>query len=772
MTARSLVGARPILGTTLPFALPIGLSAFLLFSVEPLIGRLVLPVFGGTPAVWATILFFFQAVLLAGYLYGHLSVTRLGRWGPVVHLVLAGVAFASLLLAPVRISDMRLQEVAPVVDLLRILVVIIGLPAFMLTTTTPLISGWFAAARSEGEGGDPYWLYALSNGGSLLALLAYPLLIEPRLGLTTQRGVWMVGYAALVVMLAIAATRVLPVLRARSGGHAGAGVLATDGLPPAAFSAALDVDADIAAAAAPAIDWPRRFRWLLLAAIPSGLLSAVTNFIATDLVSAPLLWVAPLAIYLASFIVAFSPRGGWAIRLSVLAAPAMITLLWVPYGSAGGWPLIVILATELGAFAIMAIALHGRLAQDRPDPAYLTEFYLILATGGALASAFVAVVAPLVFPGVWEYPILLVGALVALALVAPGVPRPSRAGRGLDFNPFVAGFRGRMLPYLAVGAAMMVGLMATEALATEAGIRWLLVGGLVLLVGGRPWFLAVSTAFVLALATFVLQPPTDFRARSFFGVTEVLESRDGELTLLMNGTTVHGSQSTDPAKQRTPQSYYVRNGPIGDLFRLTAARGAVPLEVGVTGLGGGALAAYVVPGMNMTFFEIDPVVVEVASDPRYFTYLSDAPVAPAIVLGDARLSLATERTGRFDLLILDAFSSDSPPVHLLTAEAVADELRTVKSDGLIAFHVSNRYYDLAPPIATAATQLGLTVLERSHAPGAVREPGETPSRWLVASREPGAIAELHTSGWVPVALADRPFTDDYADLIRYLRLGQ
>ena len=214
MTVRALVGARPILGTTLPFALPIGLSAFLLFSVEPLIGRLVLPVFGGTPAVWATILFFFQAVLLAGYLYGHVSVTRLGAWGPVVHLGLAGLAFASLLLAPVRISDLRVQDVTPVVDLLRILVVIIGLPAFVLTTTTPLISGWFAAARTEREG-DPYWLYALSNGGSLLALLAYPLLIEPRLGLTSQRGIWIVGYAVLVVLLAVAATRVLPIVRKR-----------------------------------------------------------------------------------------------------------------------------------------------------------------------------------------------------------------------------------------------------------------------------------------------------------------------------------------------------------------------------------------------------------------------------------------------------------------------------------------------------------------------------------------------------------------------------
>ncbi len=766
MTARSLAFARPVLGTTLPFALPIGLSAFLLFSVEPLVGRLVLPVFGGTPAVWATVLFFFQAVLLAGYLYGHLSITRLGRWGPLVHLILAGLACASLLLAPAHVADLRVQEVTPVVDLLRILIVIILLPAFVLTTTTPLLSGWFAAARSD-ERGDPYWLYALSNGGSLLALLAYPTIIEPRLGLTAQRGLWMVGYAALVVMLAVAATRVLPALRARSGDRRAA-------LPLEAGVAMSDeaLAATAAASAAAAIDWPRRLRWLLLAAIPSGLLSAVTNFIATDLVSAPLLWVAPLAIYLASFIVAFSPRGGWAVRLSVLAAPAMITLLWVPYGSAGGWPLLVVLAMELAAFGIVAIALHGRLAQDRPAPSHLTEFYLVLATGGALASAFVAILAPIVFPGVWEYPILLVGALVALALVAPRVARTTRTGRGLDFSPFVTGLRGRTLPFLVVGGLMILGLVATGALATEAGVRWLLVGGLILLVGARPWFLALATAFVLVLATFVLQPPADFRARSFFGVTEVLTSSSGDLRLLMNGTTVHGSQSMDAARIREPQSYYVRSGPAGDLVALAKARaGAGPIDIGVIGLGAGALAGYIQPGTEMTFFEIDPVVVRVASDPSYFSYLSGAPVKPAIVLGDARLSLATEPTGRFDLVVLDAFSSDSPPVHLLTAEAIADEIRTTRPGGVVAFHVSSRYYDLAPPVAAAAIGQGLTVLERWHAVGPVHEPGETPSHWLAASRDAGAIEALRAAGWTDVVPADHPFTDDYADLIRYLHLG-
>ena len=480
MTARTAALARPVLGATLPFALPIGLSAFLLFSVEPLVGRLVLPIFGGTPAVWATVLFFFQGVLLVGYLYGHLSVTRLGVWGPPLHLVLAGLAVLSLLVAPARVADLRVEAVPPVLDLVRILFVVIGLPALILTTTTPLLSGWFETTREREAAGDPYWLYALSNGGSLLALLAYPVLIEPRLGLGAQRGIWAVGYGVLVVLLTIAASRSIPAIRARA----------------ATVATSVAQRVQVAHAAQPAtavtgVGWARRGRWLLLAAVPSGLLSAVTTFIATDLVSAPLLWVLPLSLYLVSFIIAFSPRGDRWIGRATIAAPAMITLLWVPYGSAGGWPVLAVLAMELVAFGIVATALHGQLARDRPDPSRLTEFYLILSLGGALASAFVALVAPNVFPGVWELPILLVGALVGLALVVPTVKTQRRPGAVLDFSPFFGGARQRMLPYLVAAALLVVALVATDALATEAGIRWLLVGGVILLVGARPWFLAV-----------------------------------------------------------------------------------------------------------------------------------------------------------------------------------------------------------------------------------------------------------------------------------------
>lgn len=765
MTARTLAATRPLAGSVLPFALPIGLSAYLLFSVQPMIGRLVLPIFGGAPAVWATMLFFFQATLLVGYLYGHLSVTRLGPAGPLVHLGLAGLAMVAMVIAPSDVAALRDQGIAPVLDLVRILVLVIGLPALVLTTTTPLVSGWFEVARAR-HAFDPYWLYALSNGGSLLALLAYPLLIEPRLGLADQRSTWGIGYAILVVLLAVAATRVLPLLRERAGADRPAPA------PTPVAPGAAHVTASTDPATTAPISWGRRGRWLLLAAVPSGLLSAVTTFVATDLVSAPLLWVMPLAIYLLSFIIAFSPRGTGPIRLATLAAPAMLTLLWVPYGSAGGWPVVAIVVMEFAAFGIVATALHGRLALDRPDASHLTEFYLVLSAGGALASAFVALLAPLVFPGVWEYPILLVAGFVALALVVPAPRVARRAGRGLDFSPFLAGVTTRFGPYLVAAALLTVAMVLTGALAAEAAVRWLLVGGLILLVGARPWFLVVATAFVLALATFVLQPAVDFRARTFFGVTEVVPSPDGDLVLLMNGTTVHGSQATDPAKRGDPRAYYVRNGPVGDLFgRLEARTQGGPSDVGVVGLGAGAIAAYVHPEMSMTFFEIDPVVIQVATNPVYFTYLADAPRQPAIVEGDARLSLAAVPDGAYDLLIMDAFSSDSPPVHLFTTEAIADELRVLRDGGILGFHVSNRYYDLAPPIAAAVTEAGWTLLESTHEPGADREPGETPSRWLAAAADPDTIAALRADGWFDATIADRPFTDDYADLLRYLLLG-
>jgi hypothetical protein len=330
----------------------IGWSAFLLFSVEPLIGRVVLPVFGGTPAVWATVLCFFQAVLLLGYLYGHLSVTRLGLVrGAVVHVGFLVIAVISLVLAPARAAELRSAAIPEVLNLLGILGLTIGLPAFVLTTTTPLVSAWYSSTRaSDRVRGDAYWLYALSNTGSLLALVAYPFLVEPRLGAAAQRGIWTIGFVLFgVAMAGCAVWTARHVIRR------------------------IDDRTDSLAATA-RVTWPRRLRWLLLAAVPSGLLSAVTTFIATDLVSAPLLWLGPLAIYLMTFIVAFSARGRRAVPVAAALAPAAVTLMWVPYGSAGGWPILPLVVLMYGGLAVVATALHGRLALDRPAASHLTEF--------------------------------------------------------------------------------------------------------------------------------------------------------------------------------------------------------------------------------------------------------------------------------------------------------------------------------------------------------------------------------------------------------------
>ena len=750
------------------FALGIGISSFLLFWLEPLIGQIVLPLYGGTPAVWATVLVFFQGTLLVGYLYGHVSVTRLpARTALVVHVVAGGLAVLWLAVMPANTGRSSPGALPAVLDVLRVLAIRVGPPVFVLTATTPLLSAWFAARRRASGGTDPYRLYALSNAASLGALLGYPLLIGPNIGLSGQLTLWTVGFALLAIVLGGAATVAWRASRARLD---------------LAIASSDDPQPDLADEAVVPIGWARRARWLLLAAVPAGLLAAVTNFIAVDLIAAPLLWIVPLALYLASFIVAFSARGRrlvpWAVRL----APAVITLLWVPIGSAGGWPLIPLVLLEWGGLALIATALHGRLAMDRPPSRQLTEFYLVQSIGGVTGGAFVAIVAPSIFPGVWEYPILLAGAMAALALTSPGRPAATstpamastpdrRTGRRLNFGPIVGGALGRVGPYLLVSAVLIAFLVADQSIALGVALRWFGFGALILFFGAQPRFLAVATALALAIATVVIPVPALVRDRSFFGVTAVIRSPEAKVTVLMNGTTVHGTQSTDTQFSRRPTTYYARSGPLGDVFawvdeaRPTAA-------IAIVGLGAGTIAAYEQPGQSMTFFEIDPLVVRVASDPRYFTYLSGAPSPPTIVLGDARLSLRGVPAGSFDVLVLDAFSSDAIPTHLLTVEAFADDLRVLRTGGLIAVHISNRYYDLAPAIRAAGARLGLTVLDRGYSPTpAESDAGAAISYWVVLSADPTVATRFVADGWTSVVQSGIvPLTDDHPDIMRFLNL--
>jgi hypothetical protein len=742
MTAFNARATHSVRDVPVPVLLSIALSAFLMFTVEPLVGRLLLPLFGGGAMVWTAVLLFFQVVLVAGYAYAHASVTWLGRWGPLIHLGLAAAALFLLVQAPAALSAGSARSA---IDAAWALAGYVGLPALVLSATTPLVSSWLAAISPERDG-DPYWLFGLANTAALLGLLLYPILIEPRLGIGAQRLLWtvlFVGFGALLVWTVLGA---MPGVasRARPGWI---GLQETVG------------------AASDAVGWARRGRWLLLAAVPSGLVAAVTTFLATDLISMPILWVVPLAVYLVSLVVAFSRRAARVARGAAVATPAAAMLLLVTSGSFGAWPLTAIVPLALGGFLVVATGLHGRLAHDRPHRAHLTDFYLTLTVGAAAGSALVAIVAPSILPDLWEYPILLVGALVALAL---GEPLPGRPGGPMTFGPFFTAMPGRLVLYL-VGAGLLVALLVmSNATGLVTSVAWLAIGGLILLFGGRRWFLVVATILVVVLAAFVLQP-TEFRGRSFFGITRVVRSMDSGLTVLVSGTTIHGTQWTDPARRDLPTAYYGVSGPAADLFEVGAqapATGAA--NVGVVGLGAGALSAYAEEFTVMTYFEIDPVVVRVAQDPALFTYLADAPGDPRIVMGDGRRSLAAEPDGTFDLLVLDAFSSNAVPIHLLTAEAIIDALRTVDPDGVIGFHVSNRYYDLAPPIAAALAKQGLTTLERS---GGGDVEGELPSRWLATSRTSERLDALRALGWTTVTPADHPFTDDYADLLSYLKLG-
>lgn len=728
------------------FAVTVFASAALVFLVEPMVAKLVLPQLGGSPSVWNTSLAFFQAALLAGYGYAHaLQKVRRLRTQVMLHVV-ALVAAAFVL--PLRINELLGPPTSehPTLWLLGVLTVSIGAPFAVLSATAPLVQAWHARTVGAGEGREPYTLYAASNLGSLLALLAYPIVVEPAFTLAGQRFGWSGGYLAFIVLMGALG---LLLTRVRT-----------------------EATADARTAPAAPVAWRERLVWVALAAIPSSLMLGVTTHLTTDVASAPFLWVLPLALYLLTFIIAFQARP---------AIPPDITLIFQAAAVAGCAALLPFKSTlfviqfpvHLATFFLTALMCHQQLVARRPDPAHLTDFYLAMSLGGVIGGGFNAFVAPVIFDNVWEYPLVL-----ALSVLA----RPSTARRLTTWGwaMIVVGSAGALaapvlMTFVAphVPAKPIVGTL-TESDILELGVRVLLAAAVVSAFMSR----ARTAVFFLLIALISLgaqfaadRVNTTQSWRSFFGVlrqSETMTPSLGRVRMLAHGTTLHGAQALDPRFRCQPLVYYTPSTPIGQVFRaLEAEKPAI--RVGAVGLGTGSVAAYVRPGDHLTFFEIDPLVIKVSTDPNHFSYTTQCAKGTVdYVVGDARLTLAKQSPGIFDVLLIDAFSSDAVPAHLLTVEAVRGYLTHLKPDGVLILHLSNRNLDLKGPAQAVARTAGGSALLQEYrpTPGAQGATWESPEDAVIVGRSPAALARFKANpAWVPAnPFKARPWTDDYTNL--------
>ena len=664
------------------YAATIFLSSFLLFLVQPLIARLILPWFGGSAAVWTTCMLFFQIVLLAGYAYAHALGKLSGRRQPIVHTLLLLTALATLPIMPGE-GWKPTGEQEPISRILLLLGATVGLPYFLLASTSPLIQAWFSRAR---PGENPYRLFALSNFASLVALLGYPFFVEPVFTAREQVNIWSWLFAGFALTCAAVAWRT----------------------PAAASMSQAQTAAPVARAD---YAW-----WLALSATGSVLLLAVTNHLTQNVASVPLLWLVPLTLYLATFIIAFEGKHWYQPRLLwPLLLIALVAMAWLLVDTEYHYHLALQLGMFLPGLFIGCLFCHGELYRTRPAPQHLTAFYLTISAGGALGGLLVAVVAPLLFTGYFE----LGAGLAALAVLA-------------------------VLRFLSVGRVAyvlsLVVLLGVGACATYDGFRH--------------------------------QRDVRVATRSFYGVLRVKEygspGDSSHLRRLVHGTIMHGEQYMSDDNRRMLTTYYTETSGIGAAIH---SKEEHPVKVGVIGLGTGTIAAYGRAGDVYRFYDIDANVIRIARSE--FTFLGDSGARVETALGDARLTLERETPQGFDVLAVDAFSSDAIPVHLITREALATYLQHMKPDGIVAFHVSNRFLDLIPVVARLAKELDLQAVLVSDDPEEEDKTIRSRSDWVLVSRSAEALEaeEIVEAGAVPVE--DRPtwrtWTDDYSNLVQILK---
>jgi hypothetical protein len=752
------------------------LSALLLFSIQPLFAKMVLPVLGGSPSVWAVAVFFFQAALLVGYCYAHFLIAKVpARTTGYIHLCVCAIALVCLPIGlPGGWSEPPPGQ--PYLWQIGLFTMAIGLPFLAVAANAPLLQAWFARTGHP-HASDPYFLYAASNLGSLIALLAYPFVLEPAFGLKALSGFWAIGF--LLLIAAIGGVFLLMLQRAA----------AIDTVAAARKAAVAD--------AAEPPTWADRLGWVGLALVPSALLTAFTTHVTTDVASAPLLWVLPLALYLLTFVLVFRDR--LLIPRELLLALHLVAVggaLWVlSQTKHEGWMLTAL--TGVTVFFLSAMVAHRTLYEARPAARYLTEFYLWMALGGALGGLSAALIAPRMFSEVFEYPLLL-----ALTMACrPGVFSVAAMRRAVGS---AASLLGHVLPISASWKTPELTVKDKERLL----MAWLLFAAGLLVIYWVPWAIPKlgirvadwgTTPVVVGILVAILvldlpSPPRQLLAallvfcaltwlpsgvkrgdaqRSYFGVYRVQTSGDGQYHTLIHGTTLHGAQRIrndldELVHDTKPATYYYPGSPMAQTIAIVRERvGEGKGRYGVTGLGAGSLACHSKPGESWRFFEIDPVVIGIASNPNHFTFLQSCQPKPDIVIGDARLTMAKEQNESFDLIIVDAFSSDAVPVHLMTAEAIRLYLDKVKENGIALLHISNRYLDLdsvlGATIKAVPGAYGL-IISDDTADGSYAQSTSTVALFakseeaLEPFRKLETVVELDSAGL-------RPWTDDYSDIL-------
>ena len=730
------------------YAVTLFTSALLLFLIQPMAGKMLLPFFGGTPAVWNVCMVFFQTFLLLGYGYAHFCTKiRQFRRQIFLHFTLMAIGLAAL---PFSFDTEPPADAIPAIFLLMQLSINLGLPFFIVSSSAPLLQNWFSRTNHP-TAQDPYYLYAASNLGSLIALFGYPLFVEPALRLNNQSLTWTLGY---ILLIALIGTCGLWAFRSSQS-------KATVRPIPVG-----EMDGGLDPLNKPSVR--QRFFWIFCAFVPSSMMLGTTTYITTNVAALPLLWVFPLALYLTTFILVFARKK--LISQAVLARIA-------PFAAISFAPFFFfsiriseffLIYLHLGMFFLIALVCHGQLAAHRPHPRYLTGFYFWMSVGGVLGGIFNTLIAPLLFLQIIEYPLALLLACMVFPKVVTDLEHTqkqkkdlgrlvilSSALMGLFFfkNHIPSGLQ-HLVFFLVFSASALVCLSCKE-----RRLSFALAVGILLLASAH---LAVWD-----------QGQRIYSSRNFFGVKQVVADRESGIHYLYHGTTVHGAQRIDSHGEITPLTYYHPLGPAADIFNISRSSN-VQRKVAVIGLGVGSLASYARPGDHFTFFEIDPEIEGIARNERFFRFLSTIQGNFEVVLGDGRLTINKAKSGEFDVIVLDAFSSDAIPAHLLTREAVAIYLDKLAPEGILLFHISNRFLNLEPLMAGLAKELGLRCLIRddNRIAKSLEKTGFLPSTYAAMGRPESKIRHLKDNPhWKEIHPAVKPmvWTDQFSNLIQLLK---